>query len=318
MKAEEQVIRDSSPQVTTSALPNQPQISISIERPKESPPHRKRAMTGNFSETSAVSLRIPGLVSPSATAAVLPDMESPLSRSLSNGSPFQSFAAIRNGSIANGNGNGNGTANGLSAIPQSPGASTPGDHLRSDYFSAGAISRKTDPSPDRSTTTPGASSANGKESSTGTGTTSSQAMNMPQTPGGSFMGKFKGFGKKKQAEQVMAPVAEVAPEPVEDDVSAMISNSFYLMNRVQSRRRDKGSLQASWPSQAYTSGTKIHRARESAIDNPRHCPLACFPPSTGIRSPSYPLPVRNKSAHFGRGQRRRSVGRDLSLPSLFN
>lgn len=35
------------------------------------------------------------------------------------------------------------------------------------------------------------------------------------------MGKLKGFGKKKQVETPMAPVIEIAPEPVEDNVSGV-------------------------------------------------------------------------------------------------
>ena len=161
-------------------------------------------MSGTFTESNTVSLNIPGLVSPAARSAVLPDMESPLARSIPlstslSGSyqPFAASAGMRSGA--------------LSAIPQSPttgsiAGASPGDILsRGDYFSP---KRKADPSPDRSqpATTPGE-----KEKD--------KVGSVPQTPGGSFMGKFKGFGKKKQAETPIAPVVEAPTPPPEDTVS---------------------------------------------------------------------------------------------------
>lgn len=185
-----------------------PTRHIAIERPNQSPPHRQRAMSGTFTETNTVSLNIPGLVSPAATSAMLPDIESPLARSIPlsttlSGS-FQPFSA----------GGGGMRTGPLSAIPQSPataslaGGASPGDVLsRGDYFSPKS-SRKADPSPDRSqpATTPGEKE---KDKPPALGT----------TPGGSsFMGKFKGFGKKKTADTPLVPVVEPPPPPPEDTV----------------------------------------------------------------------------------------------------
>jgi WD repeat-containing protein 48 len=188
------------PSITRSPAPRH----LPIERPNQSPPHRQRAMSGTFTESNTVSLNIPGLVSPAARSAVLPDMESPLARSIPlstslSGSfqPFAASAGMRTGT--------------LSAIPQSPtsasiAGASPGDILsRGDYFSP---KRKADPSPDRSqpATTPGETKSS-----------------VPQTPGGSFMGKFKGFGKKKQAEAPVSTVVEAPPPPPEDTVSRSIA-----------------------------------------------------------------------------------------------
>jgi hypothetical protein len=77
---------------------------------------------------------------------------------------------------------------------------------RGDYFSP---RRKADPSPDRSqpATTPGE-----KEKD--------KTAQLGQTPGGSFMGKLKGFGKKKQAETPVSTIVETPAPPPEDTVSA--------------------------------------------------------------------------------------------------
>jgi WD repeat-containing protein 48 len=163
-------------------------------------------MSGTFTETNTVSLNIPGLVSPAAKSARLPDMESPLARSIplstSLSGSFQPFGAASAGM----------RSGPLGTIPQSPttgsiAAASPGDILnRGDYFSS---RRKADPSPDRSqpATTPGEKE---KDKSAPLG----------QTPGGgSFMGKFKGFGKKKQAEVPVSPVVEAPTPPPEDTVS---------------------------------------------------------------------------------------------------
>ena len=179
---------------------------MSIERPNQSPPHRQRAMSGTFTESNTVSLNIPGLVSPAATSAILPGIESPLSKSIPLSGSFQAFSA---GGMRSGP---------LSAIPQSPatgslhGGASPGDVLnRGDYFSPKRGSRAADPSPDRSqpATTPGAERAPEKPP-------------LGTTPGGSFMGKLKGFGKKKTAETPLVPVIEPPPPPPVDTVSTLL------------------------------------------------------------------------------------------------
>lgn len=219
IRAEERTLQDDPSAAPTGAseTPSRPQsISrspapkhISIERPNQSPPHRQRAMSGTFTETNTVSLNIPGLVSPAATSAILPDVDSPLSKSIPlsttlSGGGFQPFSA------------GGPRSGQLSAIPQSPAtgsltAPSPGDILsRGDYFSPKR--RAADPSPDRSqpATTPGEKDKDqGKDKSPAPGT----------TPGGSFMGKLKGFGKKKTAETPLVPVVEPPPPPPEDTVS---------------------------------------------------------------------------------------------------
>lgn len=196
------------------AIPSGPRSPVSrhmaIERPNQSPPHRQRAMSGTFTESNTVSLNIPGLVSPAATSAILPDIESPLSKTIPLSGSYQAFSA---GGLRSGP---------LSAIPQSPatgslhaGGASPGDVLnRGDYFSPRKGSgRATDPSPDRSQppTTPG--------NERGTGNDKPQPPALGTTPGGSFMGKFKGFGKKKTVETPLVPVVEPPPPPPEDTVS---------------------------------------------------------------------------------------------------
>ena len=209
IKAEEQTLQNHPP--TDSAKPPSIHRSpapkhLSIERPNQSPPHRQRAMSGTFTESNTVSLNIPGLVSPAAKSARLPDMESPLARSIplstSLSGSYQPFGAASAGM----------RSGPLGTIPQSPttgsiAAASPGDILnRGDYFSS---KRKADPSPDRSqpATTPGE-----KEKD--------KSAQLGQTPGGgSFMGKLKGFGKKKQAETPVSPVVEAPTPPPEDTVS---------------------------------------------------------------------------------------------------
>ncbi|WWD18801.1 hypothetical protein CI109_103256 [Kwoniella shandongensis] len=200
IKAEEREVRDlyaNTPSTVASSLPSisrspvAPQ-HISIDRPPVSPPHRQRALTGSFSGAKPPSLNIPGLVSPAARPAVLPDTSGDnLSKSAPEApSYWQSFQALRTGP--------------LSAIPQSPTATSGTPHTEQsgpsrDYFS---VKKKAEQSPsrdgdrdkDKAPPTPG----------------------VPQTPGGSFMGKLKGFGKKKQAETPMLPVVERATTPEDD------------------------------------------------------------------------------------------------------
>ncbi|WVR06650.1 hypothetical protein IAU60_003682 [Kwoniella sp. DSM 27419] len=225
IKAEEREVTDlhtsTSPSTINSSLPSSmprsPGLQISIDRAPVAPPHRKRALTGSFSGSKPPSLNIPGLVSPAARRAVLPD-DVDESLSLSRSAPeatnyFQSFQALK--------------TPGLSAIPQSPAGSTqPASSPRAemsssrDYFSMSMNKKRNDPSPSRESemsktpATPG----------------------VPQTPGGSFMGKLKGFGKKKQAEAVMAPVAEaeITPEDNGPKFSDRETEQLQILDTVRS------------------------------------------------------------------------------------
>ncbi|WWD05216.1 hypothetical protein V865_003289 [Kwoniella europaea PYCC6329] len=222
IKAEEREVTDlavnQTPSTVNSSLPSSaprsPGITqISIERPADIPhPHRKRAMTGSFSNPRPPSLNIPGLVSPASRPAVLPEVfDEHLSRSApESNSFFQNFQALK--------------------VPQSPSvASTTNPTLSPntertsatrDYFSS---KRKNDPSPSREST-----------------------MNTPSTPAASstttdkkgFMGKMKGLGRKKQAETPMSPVVEkvVTPEDDGPKMSEREAEQLRILDTVRSHR----------------------------------------------------------------------------------
>lgn len=205
IKAEEAEVTAMTPSTVASSLPSlgrSPAPSHApLERSNAPLPHRARAMSGSLSIHSAPSLNIPGLATPAAIPAVLPDIESPLSKSAPTASAFQSFQAKRNAP--------------LQAIPQSPSSAAVSPAMeshagRGDYFSQ---KRKPDVSPSRNDekmlppATPGGTQ-------------------VPQTPGGSFMGKLKlGLGKKKTAEVPMSTVVESTEAPVVDDVSTFVISS---------------------------------------------------------------------------------------------
>lgn len=199
----------SAPSITRSPAPTHISLGPSTTT------RRARALS-SLSQTS--SLNVLGVATPAATPALLPDIESPLSRSAP--SNFQSFHSFRNGP--------------LSAIPQSPGPNSLGASLnagtsspqpadnRGDYFS---MRKRVDSSPNRETgtkepPTPGAGSA------THPGATNEKAppgqTPAPATPGGKMMGKFKVFGKKKEKETTMSPVVENEPLVVEEDTVSAI------------------------------------------------------------------------------------------------
>ena len=179
-------------------VPSNPSINrgpidkhIAIERPNLPPPHRQRAVTGS-SQSSAPPLNTPGLAIAASTPAILPEPHNNPSRRAPTS--LQARQAPRNDPLA--------------AIPQSPAspaASSPTDPFsRGDYFS---IRKKPETSPsradDRAPPTPGAG-----------------ILQTPlQTPGGSFMGKLKGLGKKKTTETPMLPVVETQEAEPEDVVS---------------------------------------------------------------------------------------------------
>ncbi len=168
------------------------------------PTHRTRSNTGSFSGGRTPAITIPGLSTPAATPAILPEVSSPLASSapaaagwlaMQMANQRASLAAIPQSPIGNS----------PKAVPssqylQSPGASEAGGNK--DYFS---MKKNKDTSPnrdggDRVPQTPG-----------------------PTTPGGSFMGKFKGFGKKKGvAETPMSTVVETTQEVVEPEVSVPV------------------------------------------------------------------------------------------------
>ncbi|ORY31816.1 hypothetical protein BCR39DRAFT_587333 [Naematelia encephala] len=194
IKAEEAEVTAMTPSTTNSSLPSinrsPAPTHIAIERPNLAPPHRQRAMSGSIA-TGTPSLNIPGLATPAARPAILPDVDGSLSKSAPVTSAWQSFNALRTGQ--------------LSAIPQSPSTVSPAENVRGDYFSS---RRKADASPsradDRSTGAPPTPGAE-KQST------------VPQTPGGgSLMGKLKGFGKKKTAETPMSTVVESKEAPEQD------------------------------------------------------------------------------------------------------
>ncbi|KAK8858907.1 hypothetical protein IAR55_003138 [Kwoniella newhampshirensis] len=221
IKAEEREVVDlyakSTPSTVSSSLPSvnkspaAPQ-HISIDRPPVSPPHRQRALTGSFSGAKPPSLNIPGLVSPAARPAVLPETPSD---SFSKSAPdtpsyWQSFQALRTGP--------------LSAIPQSPAATSGTPHTEMsgqnrDYFS---VKKKVEQSPSRD----GERDKDKVPSTPG----------VPQTPGGSFMGKLKGFGKKKQAETPMLPVLQRASTPEDDmpKISEREAEQLRILDTVRS------------------------------------------------------------------------------------
>lgn len=201
IKAEEKEIRSTSPATTIPSITRSPAPShISIDRPNGQPAtHRARALS-SLSQTP--SLNILGIATPAARPAVLPDIESPLSRSAP--ANYQSFHSLRNGQS-------------LSAIPQSPGpnslgagtASPAAADIRGDYFS---VRKRVESSPHRDEKKDVPPTPGGSEKSPAPQTPA------PSTPGGKMMGKFKVFGKKKDKE-VMSPVVENEPEVVEDNVS---------------------------------------------------------------------------------------------------
>ncbi|OCF44317.1 hypothetical protein I317_01762 [Kwoniella heveanensis CBS 569] len=252
IKAEEREVHDlainATPSTVSSSLPSSvprsPGISIAIDRPPVAPPHRKRAMTGSFSSPKPPSLNIPGLVSPAARPAVLPDVsDEQLSRSAPEATNyFQSFQALKSGQ--------------LSAIPQSPTASTqptlsPQTEMSSsnrDYFS---INRKrNDPSPSRD---------NDRDKSSAT------TPGLGTTPGGgSFMGKFKGFGKKKQTETPMSTVVEKVQTP-EDDGPKMSEREAEQLRILDTVRSHAFHPPPAWeaPYVAFPPSTALLIAEES-------------------------------------------------------
>ncbi len=198
-----------NPASATSSLPSinrgPAPMHIAIERPNLAPRHRQRAFTNPSSvSTPAISI-IPGIAIPASTPAILPDLDSFSKSASASGSGFQSVKALRTGP--------------LSAIPQSPiqPAGSPVDGpAKGDYFS---IRRKPDTSPargdDKGPPTPG-------------GTL--QSMQTPlQTPGGSFMGKLKGLGKKKPAETIMSTVVEAQEAPPEDTARHVYKCRKYML-----------------------------------------------------------------------------------------
>ncbi|WVQ84243.1 hypothetical protein IAT38_006395 [Cryptococcus sp. DSM 104549] len=245
IKAEEREVTESALQTTpstvTSSLPSVPRsptnpnnpsasitISTPIDRPPVSPGHRKRALTGSFSGVRPPALNIPGLVSPAARPAVLPELpDESLSKSAPEASGYwQAFRAQSPGT----------GLTGLTAIPPSPAvsqaASGPGSGTTPlkdgsggrDYFTL-KNGRKTDPSPPREGGDAGLG-ANGKKAA---------GAQTPGTPG-SLMGRFKGFGKKKQAEAAMAPVVEqeVPPEDTGPKLSERDQHQLLILDEVRS------------------------------------------------------------------------------------
>ncbi|WRT68109.1 uncharacterized protein IL334_005084 [Kwoniella shivajii] len=234
IKAEEREVTDlainsSTPSTVTSSLPGSvprsPVISlapISIERPTDIPhPHRKRAMTGSFSNPKPPSLNIPGLVSPASRPAILPEVfDENLSRSLPESTNFfQNFQALKtpvSPSISN---------NQPTLSPTNERSSN-----SRDYFTS---KRKGDPSPSRETdkSLP----------------TPSIPIQTPSTPGANasdtggkkgFMGKMKGLGRRKQTESTMSPVIERARTPEDDGpkVSDREAEQLHILDTVRSHR----------------------------------------------------------------------------------
>ena len=192
-----------SPKNPTTNLPVQrsPQSRpVPIDRPQAAPVHRQRAMTGSFSG-GAPSLNIPGLVTPAATPAVLPDALDLSKSAPAAGGAWQAFLAS-----AQNNG-------GLSAIAGSPPstiAMSPLDQtIRGDYFS---LQKKEGEEKDKVPQSPS------------TATTATPA-SVPATPGGTKL-KFKAFGKKKKSETPMSPVIETkeAPPVAEEE---KVSRSYW-------------------------------------------------------------------------------------------
>ncbi|WWC88328.1 uncharacterized protein L201_003237 [Kwoniella dendrophila CBS 6074] len=199
---------------------------ISIERSTGNDiphPHRKRAMTGSFSNPKPPSLNIPGLVSPASRPAVLPEVfDEQLSRSAPESNDFfQNFQALK---IQQNQPQSPSISSSYQPTTLSPSVER-GSNSR-DYFSTKG--RKPDVSPSRESTgasippaTPGGTSADtGKKSG--------------------FMGKMKGLGRKKQAETPMTPVVEKPIEPEEDDgkpkMSEREAEQLQILDTVRSHR----------------------------------------------------------------------------------
>ena len=211
ISAEEREVVQNSPSTTHSSLPPMPRSpeirSIPLDRGTAAHPHRSRALSGTFANQSSPSLNIPGLATPAARTAIVPD-EDLLSKSApAASSGWQSFHALRSGAMP--------------SIAQSPAVSlggsgaaqSPAENGGRDYFSLG---RRRDPSPsrgeDRQPPTPGSVSA--------------AVPPTPATPGGSKL-KLK-FGKKKKDTAAMEPVAEAKEVVAEDLVSLRRSRRIVL------------------------------------------------------------------------------------------
>ncbi|WWC62960.1 uncharacterized protein I303_105558 [Kwoniella dejecticola CBS 10117] len=229
IKAEENEVRDlaintATPSTVSSSLPKSPGLGgISIERPADIPhPHRKRAMTGSFSNPKPPSLNIPGLVSPASRPAILPEVfdengsnDANLSRSApESNSFFQNFQALK---IQQNQAQSPSVSSSYQPNTASP--NTERVSYNRDYFTS---RRKGDPSPSRET----------DKSSVGT----------PATPSTDnkkgFMGKMKGLGRKKQAETPMSPVVEkvVTPEDDGPKVSDREAEQLQILDTVRSHR----------------------------------------------------------------------------------
>lgn len=187
IKAEEADLKSQYAQSSTkSPAPTHLSIDIPNGNGNGPPKHRARAMS-NLSQTP--SLNILGIASPAARPALLPDVESPLSRSAPpNHQSFHSFRANQP----------------PSAAPASPGPNSLGTGGGGDYFSS---MKRVESSPSREGRAPPTPGGAEKVA---------PATPAPTTPGGKTMGKFKLFGKKKEKE-VMAPVVENEPDVVEED-----------------------------------------------------------------------------------------------------
>ncbi|WWC71103.1 uncharacterized protein I206_105056 [Kwoniella pini CBS 10737] len=240
IKAEEVEVRDlaintTTPSSVTSSLPKSPGLGgISIERPADIPhPHRKRAMTGSFSNPKPPSLNIPGLVSPASRPAILPEafeengnVDANLSRSApESNSFFQNFQALK----IQQNQSAQSPSASSSYQPNTLSPNTERISNNRDYFSS---KRKGDPSPSRETD-------------------KSSVLNTPATPNPEskkgFMGKMKGLGRKKQAETPMSPVVEriVTPENDGPKVSDREAEQLQILDTVRSHRfSPPGQLEA--------------------------------------------------------------------------
>ncbi|KAK4684516.1 WD repeat-containing protein 48, partial [Tremellales sp. Uapishka_1] len=126
----------------------------------------------------------------------------------------------------------------LSAIPQSPSMDNGGGGR--DYFS---VKKPQETSPERD-----------------------RERQPPTTPGGSFMGKFKGFGKKKTLDTPMSTVAEVQQEaPTEDDTPKVDDRESAQLRLLDAVRAHAFHPPAPWeaPPLAFPPSTSLLISEEA-------------------------------------------------------